>query len=132
MLDILLLNPPGESKYLRDYYRSKTSKSDYSYTPVDFLFIGALLDKHCNLTFLDCVNQNISREQPLSITANSSRGEDAKPGVSLRSPSYRRRKYEEDTFLCNYHINFNCYIKCFILFYSSFLSCSIKNYFLFS
>ena len=62
MLNILLLNPPGESKYIRDYYCSKTSKSDYSYTPVDFLFISALLDKHCDLSFLDCINQHISRD----------------------------------------------------------------------
>ncbi len=60
MLNILLLNPPGESNYLRDYYCSKTSKSDYSYTPVDFLFFGALLDKHCDLKYLDCIIDNVS------------------------------------------------------------------------
>jgi len=61
MLNILLLNPPGKSNYLRDYYCSKSSKSDYSYTPVDFLFIGALLDKHCDLKYLDCIIDNLSR-----------------------------------------------------------------------
>lgn len=36
MKKILLLNPPRTKNYIRDYYCSKTSKSGYSYTPVDF------------------------------------------------------------------------------------------------
>jgi len=71
MLNILLLNSPGESNYLRDYYCNKTSKSDYSYTPVDFPFNGALLDKHCDLKFLDCIINYISRDSLLRELAKN-------------------------------------------------------------
>ena len=66
MTSVLLLNPPGKSHYLRDYYCSKTSKSDYSYSPVDFLFIGALLDKYCHLNFRDCIIHNVTNDSLIS------------------------------------------------------------------
>ena len=62
---VVLLNPPGEQNYIRDYYCSKTSKSDYSYTPVDFLYIGAYLKSSCNLQYIDCIIDNISPDRLL-------------------------------------------------------------------
>ena len=61
-ISVLLLNPPGTQNYLRDYYCSKTSKSDYTYTPVDFLYISAYLQEFCELSFLDCVKENIDAD----------------------------------------------------------------------
>ena len=63
---VLLLNPPGTQNYLRDYYCSKTSKADYTYTPVDFLYISAYLQEHCHLTFLDCVKEGIDADELLT------------------------------------------------------------------
>lgn len=69
MKKILLLNPPGTQNYIRDYYCSKTSKSDYSYTPVDFLYIGSYLNGRCELSFIDCIVEKISPEPLLERIA---------------------------------------------------------------
>lgn len=66
---VVLLNPPGRKPYLRDYYCSKTSKSGYSYTPVDFLYIGAHLKPHCRLDFIDCIADGTSPEALLARLA---------------------------------------------------------------
>jgi len=62
---VVLLNPSGKKNYIRDYYCSKTSKSDYSYTPVDFLYIGAYLKSSCKLQYIDCIIDNISPDRLL-------------------------------------------------------------------
>ena len=40
---VLLLNPPGERAYLRDYYCSSISKSGYYWHPIDLLVLSARL-----------------------------------------------------------------------------------------
>jgi anaerobic magnesium-protoporphyrin IX monomethyl ester cyclase len=60
--NVLLLNPPGEKVYIRDFYCSKTSKSGYLYTPVDFIYIYSYLKDNFNITFLDCILEKISVE----------------------------------------------------------------------
>ncbi len=46
-LKIVLLNPPGDQIYIRDYYCSKLSKAHYLYHPVDLLMLsGTLNSKH--------------------------------------------------------------------------------------
>jgi len=43
IMKILLLNPPGKRNYLRDYYCTSISKSDYYYHPVDLLYLSGTL-----------------------------------------------------------------------------------------
>jgi len=52
---ILLLNPPSERVVIRDYFCSKTTKSNYLFQPVDLVVLsGWLADDH-ELSVLDCV-----------------------------------------------------------------------------
>lgn len=66
---VLLLNPPGARRYVRDYYCSKISKSGYLYTPVDFLYAGAWLDHSFELSFLDCILDGVSDLRLLEMLA---------------------------------------------------------------
>lgn len=52
---ILLLNPPGDEPYLRDYYCSKISKANYVYQPVDLLMLSGILHGHYDLAVIDAV-----------------------------------------------------------------------------
>ncbi|MBL4614341.1 MAG: radical SAM protein [Magnetovibrio sp.] len=40
----LLLNPPGQKTYIRDYYCSKLSRTGYTFPPIDLLHAGAQFD----------------------------------------------------------------------------------------
>lgn len=60
---ILLLNPPGEKIYIRDYYCSKVSKSDYIYHPVDLLVASGWLKDDFELKALDCIVEKITPPQ---------------------------------------------------------------------
>ena len=42
---IVLLNPPGKHKYLRDYYCSHISKAHYYWAPYDLIVLSAQLKK---------------------------------------------------------------------------------------
>ena len=52
---ILLLNPPSRQVVIRDYYCSKTSRSNYLYQPVDLQMAAAWLREDFELTFMDAV-----------------------------------------------------------------------------
>jgi radical SAM superfamily enzyme YgiQ (UPF0313 family) len=52
---ILLLNPPGDKIYLRDYYCSKVSKAGYIYHPVDLLILSGILSEHHEVKVLDAM-----------------------------------------------------------------------------
>jgi hypothetical protein len=56
---ILLLNPPGEYLYFREYYCSKISKGYYYYPPVDFIYLSGRLAGY-DVTFLDCIARGLS------------------------------------------------------------------------
>ncbi|OGV55981.1 MAG: hypothetical protein A2017_07900 [Lentisphaerae bacterium GWF2_44_16] len=64
---ILLLNPPGEKIYIRDYYCSKVSKSDYIYHPIDLLIASGWLSGTFELKALDCIAEKISQEKAYEI-----------------------------------------------------------------
>ena len=50
---ILLLNPPGDRIYVRDYYCSKVSKAHYLYHPVDLLMLSGTLAQHHEIRLID-------------------------------------------------------------------------------
>ncbi|MFA6525949.1 MAG: radical SAM protein [Candidatus Buchananbacteria bacterium] len=85
---ILLLNPPGDKIYFRDYYRSKVSKSQYYYHPLDLLYLSGRFDINDFETFLiDAIGDNLTAEDALSAIKNIN------PDIILAliaSPSYNQ------------------------------------------
>ncbi len=57
---VLLLNPPGERVYIRDYFCSKTSKSNYLFHPVDLLVLSGTLAEEHELSVLDFIAEGLS------------------------------------------------------------------------
>jgi len=56
---VLLLNPPGRRLYVRDYFCSKTSKSNYLYHPVDLLALSGSLAAEHELGVLDAMAERL-------------------------------------------------------------------------
>ncbi len=56
---VLLLNPPGTRRYLRDVYCSHSSKGTYLYHPLDLLAQAALLAPHFDVAFLDAIAEGL-------------------------------------------------------------------------
>jgi radical SAM superfamily enzyme YgiQ (UPF0313 family) len=55
MRRVLLLNPPATDLIIRDYYCSKTTKSNYLFQPIDLLAQSGRLTRHFEVTFIDAV-----------------------------------------------------------------------------
>jgi len=63
---VLLLNPPGDRTYLRDYYCSSISKSGYYWHPIDLLVLSARLDgAGCPLAVVDAMAEGLSLDASL-------------------------------------------------------------------
>jgi anaerobic magnesium-protoporphyrin IX monomethyl ester cyclase len=59
-MKVLLLNPPGKRIYIRDYFCSKTTKSNYLFHPVDLLVLSGTLAAEHELVVLDCMAERLS------------------------------------------------------------------------
>jgi len=57
---VLLLNPPGRELYVRDYFCSKTTKSNYHFHPVDLLALSGTLAAEHDVCVLDCIAEGLS------------------------------------------------------------------------
>lgn len=57
---LLFLNPPAPSVVIRDYYCSKTSRSNYLFPPSDFVMQSGILGEAFQLHFLDAVRDRLS------------------------------------------------------------------------
>ena len=57
---VLLLNPPGEKMYLRDYYCSTVSKAGYYWHPIDLLVQSGFLSQEYEIGFIDAIVEQIS------------------------------------------------------------------------
>lgn len=57
---ILLLNPPGTRVYIRDYYCSKVSKSNYLFQPVDLLMLSGVLAGRYRLQVIDAIADRLT------------------------------------------------------------------------
>ena len=82
---VLLLNPPGDQKYFRDYYCTKVSKAHYYYHPVDLVYLSGTLSQLCQATVIDAIAESLSERECME------RVEEVKPDVILfliSSPSY--------------------------------------------
>lgn len=60
---VLLLNPPGDQIYIRDYYCSKVSKTNYIYEPPDLLFLSGTLYGRHKVQVLDAIAERLSFEE---------------------------------------------------------------------
>lgn len=57
---VLLLNPPSERVVIRDYFCSKTTKSNYLFHPVDLVVLSGVLAEEHDVAVLDCVAEELS------------------------------------------------------------------------
>lgn len=64
---LLMLNPPGERVYLRDYFCSKVSQADYVNQPIDFVYLSGWLRKHYEVHLIDAIVDRLSAATTLSL-----------------------------------------------------------------
>lgn len=61
--NILLLNPPGNHLYVRDYFCSKISKADYINAPIDIVMLSGILNTgEFNIKAIDAITEKKSME----------------------------------------------------------------------
>lgn len=65
-LKVLLLNPPGKRIYIRDYYCSKVSKSNYVVHPVDLLMLSGRVASRYELHIIDAIADKLEPSDCLS------------------------------------------------------------------
>ncbi len=56
---VLLLNPPGRRIYIRDYFCSKTTKSNYLFHPIDLVVLSGTLALEHEVSVLDCMAERL-------------------------------------------------------------------------
>jgi len=56
---VLLLNPPGRRTYIRDYFCSKTTKSNYLFHPVDLVVLSGTVASEHETHVLDCMAERL-------------------------------------------------------------------------
>jgi len=59
-LRVLLLNPPGSRIYIRDYFCSKTTKSNYLFHPIDLLALSGTLASRHEIAVLDAIAERLA------------------------------------------------------------------------
>jgi len=57
---VLLLNPPGNRVYIRDYLCSKTTKSNYLFHPIDLVVMSGTVAAEHEVHVLDCIAESLS------------------------------------------------------------------------
>ncbi len=57
---VLLLNPPGRRTYIRDYFCSKTTKSNYLFHPIDLVVLSGTLAERHEIQVLDCMAEQLA------------------------------------------------------------------------
>ncbi len=62
---VLLLNPPGKKIYIRDYYCSKTTKSNYLFHPLDLLVLSGRLSGPFRVVVEDAMVMRLSPDEAL-------------------------------------------------------------------
>ncbi len=59
-MKVLLLNPPGERVYIRDYLCSKTTKSNYLFHPIDLVVLSGTVARAHGVDVLDCMAERLA------------------------------------------------------------------------
>lgn len=60
---VLLLNPPGRRIYIRDYFCSKTTKSNYLFHPVDLVTLSGTVGSEHEVSVIDAVAERLDVDQ---------------------------------------------------------------------
>lgn len=68
---VILLNPPGDKLYIRDYYCSFSSKADYYWPPQDLITLSGILDQEYSVRVIDAIISRKSGEDVLAEIADS-------------------------------------------------------------
>jgi radical SAM superfamily enzyme YgiQ (UPF0313 family) len=56
---VLLLNPPGSRIYIRDYFCSKTTKSNYLFHPIDLVMLSGIVASRHEVLVLDAIAERL-------------------------------------------------------------------------
>ena len=59
---LVLLNPPGERIYIRDYFCSKTTKSNYLFHPIDLVVLSGTAAEAHETHVVDCMAERLDPE----------------------------------------------------------------------
>ena len=62
---VLLLNPPGKSIYLRDYYCSHASKAHYYWGPYDLIVLSGILNNDFEVFALDAMQEHLAPDETI-------------------------------------------------------------------
>ncbi len=68
-MKVLLLNPPAGGVVIRDYYCSKTTKSNYLFQPIDLLMQSGVLARDHQVSAIDAVARRMSVSHCLEAAA---------------------------------------------------------------
>jgi len=63
---VLLLEPPGRETYVRDYFCSKTTKSNYRFHPIDLVMLSGTLAERFDVEVLDAIAERLGPEAALA------------------------------------------------------------------
>jgi len=69
--EVILLNPPGDKLYIRDYYCSFSSKADYYWPPQDLIYLSGILDQEYSVRVIDAIINRKTEDDALSEVLNS-------------------------------------------------------------
>ena len=59
-MKVLLLNPPGSKTYIRDYFCSKTTKSNYLFHPIDLLALSGTVASRHEVRVVDAIAERLA------------------------------------------------------------------------
>jgi len=63
---VILLNPPGDKLYIRDYYCSFSSKADYYWPPQDLIYLSGILNEEYSVRVIDAIINRQTEDDVLS------------------------------------------------------------------
>ncbi len=69
--EVILLNPPGDKLYIRDYYCSFSSKADYYWPPQDLIYLSGILDVDYSVRVIDAIIHKQTEDEVLSQVEDS-------------------------------------------------------------
>ncbi|MGB6866909.1 MAG: radical SAM protein, partial [Candidatus Aminicenantaceae bacterium] len=69
--EVILLNPPGDKLYIRDYYCSFSSKADYYWPPQDLIYLSGILDEEYSVRVIDAIINKQTEDDVLSKVEDS-------------------------------------------------------------
>jgi anaerobic magnesium-protoporphyrin IX monomethyl ester cyclase len=68
---IVLFNPPGNKRYIRDYFCAKVAKSNYYYHPMDLVYLSGTLSTAYEVSFVDAIADGLSEAESIDRIAAS-------------------------------------------------------------